>query len=200
MKFLRHLPNILTVSRLFFTAGFLYLVAFTDHQGPACAARLNWAFVLFLIAGLTDIVDGYLARRLNVTGQFGRTFDPLVDKVLVIGGFTVFALIGPQLTAVHWWMLAVIVAREAFVTFVRHLSENQGQAFGATWAGKLKMFLQSFAIGTITMYIAHFQDTAWALHLRNLSVYLAVIFTAFSAIIYLPRIKHLRWRSAPRNP
>ena len=169
MAFLKHLPNILTVSRLFFTAAFLLIVAFTDFEGSHCAVRLDWAFVLFVVAGLTDIVDGHLARRLKVTGQFGRTFDPLVDKILVIGGFALFAYIGWALTAVYWWMLGVIVAREAFVTIVRHVSETQGKAFGATWAGKLKMFLQSFAIGTIIIYLGHFQDTPWAINLRNIT-------------------------------
>ena len=192
---LKSLPNMLTASRALFAAGFLLLLALTNYDTPPAAAdvaKLDWAFILFVIAGLTDILDGPLARRLNVTSKFGRTFDPFVDKLLILGGFIALALIAPQLTGIAWWMAAIIAAREIWVTAVRHLSESQGTEFGATWAGKLKMFLQSFALGTTVMYVAHFQDRPWALTLRDLSLWTAVGFTAASALIYLPRMKHLR--------
>ena len=197
--FLRKLPNILTGSRLIFAAIFLALLAIADAEklDDLDISRLNWSFIMFVIAGLTDIADGPLARRMNVTSSFGRTFDPFVDKILIAGGFILLALKGPQLTCIAWWMVAVILVREAFVTIVRSLSESQGKQFGATWAGKLKMFLQSFTIGTILMYMAHFQDETWAIILRNGCVWITVIFTAISAFIYLPRMKHLRFK--PKN-
>ena len=197
---LRVLPNILTGSRLFFAAGCLILLAWVDPEilkdtPPADqVSKLDWAFILFVIAGVTDILDGPLARALNVTSKFGRTFDPFVDKVLTGGAFILLALLGRPLSGVAWWMVAVILAREFLVTVVRHLSESQGAAFGATWAGKLKMFLQSFAIGTAIMYMAHFQNIPWARGLRDISVLAAVIVTAISALIYLPRLRHLRPR------
>ena len=87
-SFLRALPNILTGSRLFFAAFFLVLLAISDvnELRDEDVTRLNWAFILFVIAGLTDIVDGPLARRMKVTSSFGRSFDPLVDKILIGGG------------------------------------------------------------------------------------------------------------------
>ena len=195
---LRTLPNMLTGSRLFFAAGYLLLLALADvsqlRPEAADVSRLNWAFILFVTAGVTDILDGPLARRLKVTSSFGRRFDPLMDKVLVGGGFILLAWKGKDFTYIAWWMTTVILAREAFVTIVRHWSEAQGRKFAATWAGKLKMFLQSFTIGTVIMYLAHFQQDTWAVIMRNICVWTTVVFTALSALIYLPRMKHLRFK------
>jgi len=203
---LRLLPNFLTASRLVFAAGFLLLLALAREGAmtaptiaPAAQRQLFWAFVLFVIGGLTDVIDGPLARRLQVTSRFGRTFDPLVDKVFIIGGFVLLVCYGPERTALAWWMLAVVVARELLVTVVRHLSEAQGRQFAATWAGKLKMFLQSFAIGTVIIYLAYCQGQTWALWVRNLAVWTAVVVTALSALVYLPRMKHLLRKNRGTN-
>lgn len=195
---LRQLPNILTFSRIFFAAGYLILLIWADHGrvDAAYKIKLDWAFALFVIAGLTDIADGPLARRLKVTSRFGRTFDPLVDKILVGGGFILLAwlqrpLLGslePVETGVAWWMTAIILGREIFVTIIRHISEARGKAFAATWVGKLKMFLQCFTIGTIIIYLAHCRTATWAISLRNIMLWITVVFTAFSALVYLQRV------------
>lgn len=190
---LKTLPNILTGSRLFFAAAFLILLGIARYDTPD-VELLKWSFILFIIAGVTDILDGPLARRWGVTSSFGRRFDPFVDKILIAGGFITLAIIGENITGIAWWMVVVILAREVFVTIVRHLSEAQGKEFGATWAGKLKMFLQSFAIGTIIIYIAYHQGKNWALKFRATAIWTTVIFTALSAVIYLPRMKHILQR------
>ena len=197
----RNLPNIITASRLFFASGFLLLIALAMKKTEAAdpnvphgtQMQLVWGFVLFVVAGLTDIIDGPLARRWKVTSSFGRRFDPFVDKVLIGGGFILLAIYDTKVSGIAWWMVAIILAREAFVTYLRHVSEQQGKAFAATWAGKLKMFLQSFAIGTVIIYMAYHQDKTWAVYFRNIVIWVAVIFTAFSALIYIPRMKHIRF-------
>lgn len=194
---LKTIPNILTGSRLFFAGGFLVLLCMADydHDLQTGMARgvhqLTWSFILFIIAGITDILDGPLARGMGVTSSFGRIFDPLVDKILIAGGFIVMAIIGKALTGIAWWMVALILAREVLVTVVRHLSEAQGKEFGATWAGKLKMFLQSFTLGTIVMFIAYHQKKDWSTPFRDISIWITVIYTAISALIYLPRMKKI---------
>jgi CDP-diacylglycerol--glycerol-3-phosphate 3-phosphatidyltransferase len=199
---LKKLPNIITASRLFFAIGFLVLLEWSRRQIPgdptlitdSVRTCLTWSFVLFVTGGVTDVIDGPLARRFKVTSSFGRSFDPLCDKIFIGGGLILLALFGSHLTALKWWMVAVILGREIFVTVVRHLSEYQGRQFGATWAGKLKMFLQSFMIGALIIYIAHCQNKTWAIYVRNISVWTALIFTIFSGLIYLPRMKHLKIR------
>lgn len=164
----KHVPNVLTFIRLGLTIIFLAMILYS----PYVANRplfLDVAFVLFVVAGLTDIVDGIVARRYNASTKFGRMIDPLVDKILVGGAFVCFAIIGvPKLFAwgpvtlavVHWAVAGILIVREAYVTVLRHLAEARGINFAAVAAGKIKMFLQSFAIGTVLIKTAHVSG-AW---------------------------------------
>lgn len=171
---LKQIPNILTMGRLVLTIVFLVMILMAPpyYAGGEVPfpGFLDVAFILFVIAGLTDIADGIAARRLNVTSKFGRMVDPLADKILVCGAFFCFALIGrpklfnldsTALAVIHWLTLAVLVAREAYVTVLRHIAEARGINFAATKSGKIKMFLQSFAIGTVIIKMAHVQTAAW---------------------------------------
>ena len=166
---LRLIPNILTFGRLVLTIVFLVMILYSPHIANK-AVFLDIAFVLFVVAGLTDMVDGLAARRLNVTSKFGRMVDPLADKVLVCGAFICFAIIGEpklfdlgpgSLAAIHWSVAGILIAREAYVTALRHIAEARGVNFAATISGKVKMFLQSFAIGTVIIKAAHVPTAAW---------------------------------------
>ncbi len=166
---LKHIPNILTFGRLVLTIVFLIMILYSPHIADK-AFFLDIAFVLFVIAGLTDIVDGIAARRLNVTSKFGRMVDPLADKILVCGSFICFALIGEPklfglgnvaLAVIQWSVAGILIAREAYVTILRHIAEARGVNFAATISGKVKMFLQSFAIGTVIIKMAHVQNATW---------------------------------------
>lgn len=171
---LRLIPNILTMGRLVLTVVFLIMILlapryYAEGERPF-PGFLDVAFILFVIAGLTDIADGIVARRLNVTSKFGRMVDPLADKILVCGAFTCFAIIGEPrlfalepgaLTVIHWATLGILAAREIYVTVLRHLAEARGINFAATVSGKIKMFLQSFAIGTVIIRMAHVQNAEW---------------------------------------
>ncbi|MHC5083754.1 MAG: CDP-alcohol phosphatidyltransferase family protein, partial [Planctomycetota bacterium] len=89
---MKHVPNALTVGRLVLTTIFLGMIIYAPKTGEDKPANLLLgAFILFVITGLTDIVDGYLARKFEVTSKFGRTMDPLADKFLVCGAFFCFA-------------------------------------------------------------------------------------------------------------
>jgi CDP-diacylglycerol--glycerol-3-phosphate 3-phosphatidyltransferase len=132
---------------------------------------MDIAFVLFVITGMTDLIDGPIARKLNVVSKFGRILDPLADKVLVCGAFICLALIGepklfnwPQATLkiIHWSTAAIIIAREIYVTILRQIAEARGINFAATFSGKIKMFIQSVTIGVILIKIAHFPTPTWA--------------------------------------
>jgi CDP-diacylglycerol--glycerol-3-phosphate 3-phosphatidyltransferase len=192
---LKQIPNILTMGRLVLTIILLVMILmappyYADGEVPF-PGFLDVAFILFLIAGLTDIVDGYAARRLNVTSKFGRMVDPLADKILVCGAFICFALIGQPklfdlnpgvLTAIHWLVAAVLIAREAYVTILRHIAEARGVNFAATMSGKIKMFLQSFAIGTVIIRMAHVQTAAWGYWFATVVFTLMLVVTVISGI------------------
>ncbi len=178
----KHVPNILTFMRLGLTIIFLWMILYSPHVANR-PFFLDVAFVLFVIAGFSDIVDGHVARRYNAATKFGRMIDPLVDKILVCGAFACFAVIrapalfdwGPAtLAIIQWGVLAILVVREAYVTILRHMAEAHGINFGAVKAGKIKMFLQSFAIGTVLIKTAHVQTAEWG-HWFTIVTYLAMI-------------------------
>jgi len=192
---LKQVPNILTMGRLVLTIIFLVMILMAPKYYAAGEVPfpgfLDVAFILFVVAGLTDIVDGYAARRLNVTSKFGRMVDPLADKILVCGAFICFALIGQPklfdlgpgvLTAIHWLVAAVLIAREAYVTILRHIAEARGVNFAATASGKIKMFLQSFAIGTVIIKMAHVQTAAWGYWFTTVVFTLMLVVTVISGI------------------
>jgi len=161
-------PNILTFIRLGLTFVFLAMILYWPRI-PDRPWFLDIAFVIFVVAGLTDVVDGHIARRWNATSKFGRMIDPLVDKVLVCGAFICFALIGvpklfgwgpTPLAIVHWGIAGILLAREVYVTVLRHRAEARGINFAAVRLGKIKMFIQVFAIGTVLIKVAHV-PAAW---------------------------------------
>ena len=184
----------LTFGRLVLTVIFLAMILYSPQVEGS--GFLDMAFALFIVAALTDIADGKIARRYNITSKFGRMVDPLADKVLICGGFFCFAWIGepklfdfsPKLLAIiQWGTFGIIAAREIFVTVLRHWAEAKGINFAATASGKLKMFVQSFAIGTLTVRMAHVHPAAWGYWLTAVTLTLAVAITVISGVLSVRR-------------
>ena len=185
---LKLIPNILTFGRLVLTIIFLVMILYCPYVANK-SFFLDIAFVLFVIAGVTDVVDGPIARRLNVTSKFGRMIDPLVDKVLVCGAFICFAVIGepklfglPEsvLRVIHWVVASILILREVYITVLRHIAESRGVNFAATFSGKIKMFLQSFAIGTVVIKMAYVQTATWGYWFTTVVFALMLIVTVIS--------------------
>jgi CDP-diacylglycerol---glycerol-3-phosphate 3-phosphatidyltransferase len=192
---IKQLPNILTFSRLILTLVFLVMILYAPRYysegNIAFPGFLDYAFIIFIISGITDILDGMAARKLHVESKFGRMLDPLVDKVLVCGAFLCFAIIGQPklfnldnttLSIIHWLVLAVLVSREAYVTILRHIAEAKGINFAATKSGKFKMFAQSFAIGTVVIKMAHVQTAAWGNWVAFLVFLIMIVSTVYSGL------------------
>ena len=116
-----------------------------DAVGPGTGA-FRLAFWLFLLVGLSDVLDGWLARRGNVVTAFGRIADPFVDKVLVLGTMIFLAVLPWSRAFFPAWVVVVILAREFLVTGLRGFVESAGGAFPADRFGKAKMFLQCVAV------------------------------------------------------
>jgi CDP-diacylglycerol--glycerol-3-phosphate 3-phosphatidyltransferase len=87
----RHVPNLLTGLRLVLAMVFFCMLAYYQYEGRGDPSFLWIAFIVYLVALITDFLDGFLARRWKVEGAFGRIVDPFVDKILVLGSFTFFA-------------------------------------------------------------------------------------------------------------
>ncbi len=187
---LKLIPNILTFGRFVLTVVFLAMILYS----PCLENKtffLDVAFVIFVIAGLTDMVDGTIARKLGVASKMGRIMDPLADKILVCGAFICFAIIRqPKLfdftpvamSAIQWTVAAIIILREAYVTILRHIAEAKGINFAATASGKIKMFLQSFAIGTVVIKMTHVHNAAWGYWFTALTFVIMLTVTVVSGL------------------
>jgi len=170
-------------------------------QSPSAQNKsltLDIAFVIFVIAGITDLIDGAVARRLGVDSKFGRMMDPLADKILVCGSFICFAVIKePKLfdlspvanSIILWSVVGIIVLREVYVTTIRHIAEAKGINFAATSSGKIKMFIQTFAIGTVIIKAAHLPNAGWGYWFTAIVFALMLVVTVFSGITATKRIE-----------
>jgi len=195
----RHFPNALTITRLFLAAiFFIVLNIYRYSVGPAWA--LWGAIVLFILAAVTDALDGYLARQWKVESTFGRILDPFGDKILVLGAF--IYLSGPRfvipekayehaffnmISGVYPWMVCVILARELLVTALRGELEGHRVKFPARLAGKLKMILQSTVIPLVLLIVwldPRQPGHVWLAWTRDVLVYTTVIVTFLSGWPY----------------
>jgi CDP-diacylglycerol--glycerol-3-phosphate 3-phosphatidyltransferase len=195
----RRLPNLVTVARLVLAIAFFVILSLPVTAGSTFWGNL--AVALFIVAALSDILDGYLARRWETTSAFGRVMDPFCDKVLVIGAFIILA--GPrfaemtetgeplQVSGVAVWMVLVVLGRELLVTSIRGVVEASGGTFAATWPGKAKMLLQSVTV-PLCLFVAinvgpRVVDADEWRYLRDGLLWATVIVTAWSALPYIAR-------------
>jgi CDP-diacylglycerol--glycerol-3-phosphate 3-phosphatidyltransferase len=131
-----NLPNRLTVGRLVLTVFFVAFLSTSTHWGDVVA------LALFIIASLTDWLDGYLARKLNQMTNFGKLMDPLADKVLVASALVCLI----PLKALPAWVVIVIITREFLITGLRQLAAGQGVILPADPLGKHKTAWQLITI------------------------------------------------------
>ena len=186
-----NLPNQITIARLFVAIIFFVCLAQYETRSPSAKWLLDVSAGLFFIAAMSDIVDGYLARKHNQVTSFGRVIDPFVDKILVIGAYIFLAGDGfldvnqNRTSDVSGWMVVVILGRELLVTSLRGATEADGQSFAANVYGKMKMLLQSTTVIWVLLTVAHPDWIPICTTLRPYLVYLTVIVTFLSAIPYL---------------
>ena len=133
--------NKLTILRVFMIPVFL-LVLYLDVPNAN-----YWALAIFVIASLTDTLDGYIARHYNQTTDFGKFMDPLADKCLVTAAMLWFVEIG-QMPA---WALLVVIIREFGVSGLRMVAADKGRVIAAGWSGKVKT--ASTMVCTVLMFL-----------------------------------------------
>lgn len=138
-----NLPNKLTILRILLTFVFMFLLF-----SRGAAAKIA-ALAVFLAAALTDLFDGYLARKRNMITDFGKLMDPIADKILVLSAF--FAFI--ELELVPAWMVVLIVLRELVVTGIRLLALTKKVVLPAQEGGKHKTVSQMAAIFIILIFM-----------------------------------------------
>jgi len=142
-----NLPNLLTLSRILLAPVFMTLFLI---ENVYCRYA---AFLVFLVAALTDLLDGWLARRAGVVTGFGKFMDPLADKILT--STALITLLTVRLPFVYGWMVMAIVGREILITGLRAVAAYRGLVIPPSQAAKAKTFFQmSFVILSILHVLA----------------------------------------------
>ncbi|HEV8001681.1 MAG TPA: CDP-diacylglycerol--glycerol-3-phosphate 3-phosphatidyltransferase [Planctomycetaceae bacterium] len=185
-----NLPNCITVSRLVLS---FVLFGMISYGGMWLAST-----AVFIVAAATDAVDGYIARRYGTVTTLGRILDPFVDKIIICGSF-IFLLAQSTPTAdglssgVGPWMTLIVIGREMFITGLRAILEQQGKDFSATMSGKIKMVTQCLAVGACLLSLspAIASPMPWFGTLRDVLLWLAVLFTVGSGVLYIRRAAQL---------
>jgi len=164
-----NLPNALTLVRIFAVPLLVTLLMTKDHMLIAA--------LIFLAASLTDLLDGYLARKRGQITTLGVLLDPVADKLLISSAF--ISLI--QYEIVPSWMVAIIVGREFAVSGLRSIASTQGFAISASELGKIKMVAQ---VAAITLLILGHQEIPLLYPFGQFALYVVVLFAIVSAIDY----------------
>ncbi len=186
-----NLPNRLTLSRLFVALGLfvmLEIIRQASIQGKTDSVEYlaYIGFVLFLVAALTDFLDGYLARRRKITSDFGRIADPFADKVLICGSLVFLSGTHGVDDIIMPWVVVVILAREFLVSGLRGFIESRGLSFGAKAVGKLKMILQSFLVGGALFVLGPGKNEPRLKDVVLLLIMIAtVVITVYSGFLYV---------------
>ncbi|MDQ3034588.1 MAG: CDP-diacylglycerol--glycerol-3-phosphate 3-phosphatidyltransferase [Myxococcota bacterium] len=143
-----NVPNLLTMLRVVLIPVVLWLIADGTPRGNF------WAALVFLFCAITDAVDGWLARRMNLISVLGKFLDPLADKLLVMASLVAMTAMG----RVPAWAVVVIVARELSITSLRVIAMSEGVTIAAGQGGKEKAALQMVAILMLILHQPYFVD------------------------------------------
>lgn len=181
-----NLPNALTVLRVL-CVPLLGILLWAD-DGTGGAAR-DAAAIVFVLASITDLMDGAIARRYGLVTTFGKVADPIADKAL-----TGVALIGLSLLGdLSWWVTGIILVREVGVTLLRFWVIEHG-VIPASRGGKLKTLAQTVAIA---MYLVDVPDITWWPTASAVVMGVAVLLTIGTGIDYVVRAVRLRRQPIP---
>lgn len=179
---IHHLPNFFTIVRILVTPLFIYLL----FLGGANAFPL--ALAIFILAGITDILDGYLARRLQVESRLGKMLDPVADKILVLSAFASFV----TMDLIYLWMVILIVLRDIIITAMRYILEKRDMPMITSPKAKGKTAVQVSSVIFILAYlsmqsygVAWFTNLVENLHIILVIMYITVLFTVYTGIDYL---------------
>ena len=170
-----NLPNKLTILRLFLTIFFVIFYILSIPYSEMSIYRIC-ALLVFIIASITDALDGYIARKYNLITSFGKLLDPLADKVLVVCALLCL-LVTKEVPLIG---VLIVVIREFSISSVRLVATEKGIVIAASKMGKIKTITQMVSIILILGKIYQINDACY--FITYLIYYLSVIFTAISLI------------------
>ena len=180
-----NLPNSVTMLRVAVVPVLLALPLALDERGSASIA------VCFIVAAVTDVIDGWLARRGQQVTSIGKLLDPLADKLLVSTALIVLLAVG-RIPVWATWMVVVIVGRELAVTGLRSVAAAGGQVMAASGLAKIKTVSQNIAIGALLFHYTTLGLPADTIGMLFLAI--ATALTLWSGYVYFA--EYFRGREA----
>lgn len=160
-----NLANKITVLRIILVPVFLFILAIKVQYGTIIATGV------FIMAALTDTLDGYIARSRNQVTKFGKFLDPLADKLIVTAALVSLV----EMKKLASWVVMIIIAREFAITGLRAVAASEGIVIAASKWGKAKTVTQIIAIVAALMEIPY----------SDILIFIAVVITVISGIDYL---------------
>ncbi|MBZ4646252.1 MAG: CDP-diacylglycerol---glycerol-3-phosphate 3-phosphatidyltransferase [Petroclostridium sp.] len=170
-----NLANKITMLRIFLVPIFMFFLLTKFPYGAYIAVGI------FIIAAVTDGLDGYVARKWKLVTNFGKFVDPLADKLLVTAAL--ISLV--ELNKLSSWVAMIIITREFVVTSLRVVAVSEGIIIAASMWGKIKTVTQIIAI--VAILIDNFSFRLFGFSFGQITMLIAVIFTVFSGIDYLAK-------------
>lgn len=192
-----NLPNKLTMLRIYLTIAIIFILLFPFGEIGINLPKLfiNEAIVvdikyfiagfLFIIASLTDFLDGYIARKYNLVTDFGKMIDAIADKVLVNSVLIILAAQG----VIHPIIPVVIIFRDTVVNSIKMIAGNKGQVVAAINTGKIKT--ASMMVGLTLAFFYNLPFAFWNLRVADLLLAVATILSIVSGFQYYAINKHL---------
>ncbi|MHB1660959.1 MAG: CDP-diacylglycerol--glycerol-3-phosphate 3-phosphatidyltransferase [bacterium] len=175
-KQIYNIPNILTFSRILIIPVIFFLLFFKEEVYGI------YASIFFLLAILTDFIDGYIARKKKLVTNLGIFLDPIADKLLVV---TILIMLIPM-ERIPAWVVAIIIFREIFITGLRAIASEKGIVISAGKEGKWKTAFQMFGIFCLLIYYKHFYINFGYIGL--LLIFVSIIFSLISSYKYLKSV------------
>ena len=180
-----NLPNKLTLFRVFLIVPFV-VALLGGHEGwfGVSSTVADWiALALFILASLTDFVDGWIARKYNLVTNFGKFMDPLADKLLV--GAALVALV--EMERIPGWIVIVIISREFIISGFRLIAADSNVVIAASYWGKFKTVFQMVMV---CLMIANLGTVwVWMRWLTDICMWVALGLTVISLVDYILKNK-----------
>ncbi|EDY85153.1 CDP-diacylglycerol--glycerol-3-phosphate 3-phosphatidyltransferase [Verrucomicrobiia bacterium DG1235] len=196
-----NLPNLLTLSRI----PMMFVIVWLMRESFTGAASL--AFALFVIAGITDWLDGYFARKLNQVSNFGILMDALTDKILMLGLMVALVERGVENDGVRIFLVLLILGREFMITGLRLVAATKGVVMAAESAGKQKTVTQIIAVGGLLLATVFKVDLVlaglpyaaeigyWVAWIGRVFFWLCVVMTLYSGAKYFRKYGDLAFKN-----
>jgi CDP-diacylglycerol--glycerol-3-phosphate 3-phosphatidyltransferase len=175
-EYKKQIPNIITLLRIILVPIFIFFAIKKFYLAT---------LLIFAIAALSDTIDGIIARKYQYVSNFGKLFDPLADKILAASALIILTCWG----LIYWWLTALILLRDIFMTLLRHFLAKKQVYLAANIYGKLKTTVQFVTIIFAFFYKAFLSESATIENIILIIFGFVTVITWLSAVTYILQIK-----------